>query len=204
MPRTLRSVLNEANPNKTSSAMQSLPAGEAFNAGLTSAVTYPAVAGVVNPLTPMAIILTAWNATGGVPLTVITTGAVAGAGQASIMPNGTVTVDPACLSVELTYKASEGVIVTETIQIAASVGTFLAGKRAKIVTAATVVTGVAPGPKGVTVRAVAPAATKVALNGAGTGILCNAADVVAGTVTVSYVAWPTVSVAQALAGQSNL
>lgn len=203
MSRTLRTVLNEANPNKIADALHALPAGEALGLIPSNIVVTP-VAGVVAMPVPVVGVIFAWDRTNGVELTSGAPNVPAGAGNYAQMADGSVTVDPACLSAELTYLAAEGTVVTETLQVVASAAAFLSNKHGVIVTAASLTAGIALGPKAVASRGTAPAAGSVALNGQGNGVAFNAADVVNGQCTVSYVARPVRSVAEALNGQTNL
>jgi hypothetical protein len=203
MSRTLRSALNEANPNKIADGLRALPVGEALGLIPGNIVVNP-VAGVVKMPVPCLQAIGAWDRTAGVALTQGPDNVPAGAGGYAQMADGSVTVDPACLQAEILFLAAEGTVVTETLQVVASAATFLSGKHGVIVTAASVTAGLALGPKTTALRGTAPAAGTVALNGAGNGVAFNAADVVNGQATVSYVARPTRSVAEALNGQTEL
>jgi len=194
---TLRDALNRANPNHVGDGLQALPGGEAFNL-LPRSEVLAAVAGVVSPSVPALSIVSAFDRTNGVYLAITAPEVAAGAASVAVAANGGVTVDPACLSVELVYVGAEGTVVTETVQVAASVATFLAGKTGVKVLSATVLTGVVLGVKATVKRATAPAATKVALNALGNGVTFNAADVVAGTASITYVARPSRSVSDSL------
>jgi hypothetical protein len=179
-----------------------LPAGEAFNLLARSEVLTP-VAGVVSPSVPAMSIWSAFDRTNGVYLAITAPEVVAGAGSVAVAANGGVTVDPACLSVELVYVAAEGTIVTETVQVVASVATFLAGKTGIKVLSATVLAGIVLGAKATVKRATAPAATKVALSALGTGVTFNVADVVNGSASITYLARPSRSIGASLNGAVN-
>jgi len=193
MARSIRNILDQGDLNKLGAAAQQQALGSTLNLTPASAVL-TAVAGVA--LLPddaaAAQVLMAWDRTNGVYLTVAAPETVAGAGQVSVSPTGDLRVDPACLSVEVLYLAMEGTLVTETLQVAASAATFLSSKVSRRILSASVVTGIIPGAKVVAARGSAPAATGVALTDDGAGIVFNAADVVAGSCTVTYLASPTV------------
>lgn len=205
MSRTLRSVLNESNPNKLASAFQSLPAGEALNLVQRSEVV-SLVSGVAALSVPAMELISVWGRTTGEYATIDKPETAApAAGEACVTASGKVAYNRADQTIEVVYLAAEGNIVTETLAASGSAATFLGGKVGVRLLSATVVTGATPGNIAtISARGGAPAATAACLNKAGTGVTFNAADVVAGTVTVTYVARPTTSVGAAINGSTNL
>ncbi len=203
MSRTLRSVLNESNPNKISDALRSLPVGEALTL-LPRAEVVSLVSGVAALSVPAIELISVWGRTTGAYATLIKPEGAPGAGEACADAMGNLAYNVADQVVEVVYLAAEGVIVTETIQVAASLGTLLGGKSAVKLLSATVLTGTVLGAKTVVARSTASALGQASLNDPSTGIVFNAGDVVAGTATVSYVSRPSTAVAAALAGATNL
>jgi len=200
--RTLRDALNDANPNHVGDGLMALPAGEAFTL-LPRTEVLTATAGVALPSVPALLVLSAFDRTNGAYLTQAAPEVAAGAGQVSVLADGSISVDPACLSAEVVYVADEGTRVTEVLQVVASAATFLAGKTSAKVLSAVVLAGIALGPKGTSIRANTPAPGFVALTTNGDGIILAAADVVTGSVSVTYMARPSQSVAARLNGAVN-
>lgn len=199
---TVREILNVANPNNLPSALQTAKVGDALT--LVNAFARGAIVANVFalPNARKAIkILSIVALSGGVTgyLILDAGDAVPAAGHASITSSGDIQVAAAdaITAVEVTYVVCEGELITETIPAAASVGTFLAAKAARLLISAQIVTGVTPGTQEVIdVRTTAaPAAGHAALNALGTGVVFNAANVVAGTVLVTYIAAPGVGAA---------
>lgn len=203
MSRTIRTVLDEANPNKLADALHALPAGTALGL-LPRTEVLPVVAGIATPSVPAAMVAQAYSRNGGIYLNGTAPETVAGAGQITTTPDGRLSVDPACTEVEATYIAVEGVVVTETLQVTGSTATFLAGKHSQKVLSVNVDAGIIPGGKTLVTRGTPPAAGEAALIGSGAGLILNAADVVNGQVTVTYVALPSRTVSEVLEGPTNL
>jgi len=192
MPRTIRDVFNQGDLNKLGSAALVLALGDELNNSVQTLVS-AAVAGLVT--LPDAFraqaVLQAFDRTNGVYLAVAANEVVAGAGQVSVLATGNISVDPACLSVELMFVPSEGIVVTETLQVVAGVATFLAGKNGRKLLTSNVDVGVIPGAKIVAIRGPAPAAGRSAISADGATVRFNAADVVNGQATVKYIAGPS-------------
>lgn len=113
-------------------------------------------------------------------------GAVAVTVLGDIEFNGTDDITQA----EVYYLTTEGPVVSELVTVAASAGLFAARKGLEVLSAV-VQTGVTPG-LNLTLegRGATPGVGEVVLNNAGTGLVFNAANVVAGSVLVSYKATP--------------
>ena len=195
MSRTLRAVFNESNANKLPSAGLELPLGDALGvlphfvraAVVSNVLALPSnlkAARVVNcysvagtltgPLTPTNI-------------AVPTTGLVGTSASGDILfaPADAVTF------AEVTYIPFEGPVISDLVQVAASVGTLLQGRGAQKILSVTVNTGLVLGAKTVDVRGTAgPAAGHAASQNDPTLVNFNATDVVTGTATITYVAQP--------------
>lgn len=211
MSRPLRDVLNESNPNKLPTAAQSLPLGNAL-ALATMFAAGPVVADtLVLPETEKAGQITrAFARAGGSTgyKTVVAPESTPAAGQCAITPSGDVlfAAADAVTDAEVIYAPVEGAVFEDVVDAAASAATFSQGRRALALLEAEVIAGVIPGAKAPAARGSVPAAGTAALSAAGTGVAFNAADVVAGSVRLRYIAVPGVgagpqqSIAQALAG----
>jgi hypothetical protein len=196
--RALRDILNEASPGKLPSAMQSLAVGRAFvgtprmirDATVAAA---PADTIVLPNAARAAYLFGGYARAGGTTglLTAIQAG-VPAVTQISITPDGNLVMAAAdaVTDAEAYYVAHEGDLVVETgVDVVAGVLTPAFARSAVCLIEATVVTGVIPGAKAITARGGAPAAGNAAIGDLGT-ILFNAADIVNGTATVTYIAYP--------------
>lgn len=201
---TLHDSLNTANPTSLPSGAQVAKLGDAL--AITPAFARGATSSgntlLVLPTNAKAIrILSAFAIAGGVTgYLVPDEGEAAPAtGHCSVSPSGDILLRgaDAITSIEVTYMPCEGAIVTETINVAASVGTLLSGKAARKLLSATVVTGVIAGAVGtIDARsAAAPAAGHCSLSLNGLTVNFNAAQVVNGTVSVTYIATPGIGAA---------
>lgn len=101
----------------------------------------------------------------------------------------------AVTAAEVNYTIHEGQTFTETIPVAGSTGTPLANKSAVFLVSAEVTVGVSTGAVTVDFRGVVPATGEAAIGDLGTDIEFNAAQVVAGSARVTYIAAPGVGVA---------
>lgn len=119
--------------------------------------------------------------TGGAPTT----------GQISTTPTGDIicaTAD-AVTSLEVDYMTFDGPLITELVTVASSVATLNASKAAYCLISATVVTGASPGAVTPVARGTAsPSSGQAAIQDDPTKVNFNAAQVVAGTATLVYVA----------------
>lgn len=191
--RTLREVFDQGDLNKLGSAAKVQALGATLNLSPVTAIL-PVVAGVATlpAAAKAAQVLEAWDRTNGAYLAVTAPEGGAATGKIAVSPTGDLDVDNTCASVEVVYIPAEGVVVTETVQVTGSAASFLGGKTSRRLLAASVVTGVAPGPLTVVARASVPAATEVSLDADGAGVTFNAGDVVNGTATLTYIANPSV------------
>lgn len=203
MTRPLKDVGNEGSQGKLGAFAKDSCQGSAM-ALVTRTVGQGVVASdvLVLPNTAKAIAILEAYAVAGTSgtgqLAVVARGATLITGQCNITPTGDIaffTTDAITLA-EVTYVTVEGALITEIITVAASVGPLLANKAAKLLIAAEVLTGVVPGAVVVDYRGVTPATTEVAIDDEGTGIVFNAAQVIAGTATVTYIATPAVGTAK--------
>jgi len=193
MPRTLRDALNEANPNHVPDGLQRLPAGEAF--GLIPRTEVVSIVSNVATLSVPALrLISVYGQTAAAYATIVAPEATPAAGEATVNAKGQLAYTVANQVAEVTYIPVEGTIVTEVVQVAASVGSFLGGKKSQKVLSVEVVTGLVLGAKGVLARAATATSGNVSLRADGSGVSFNAADVVTGTARVTYVATPTQTV----------
>ena len=204
MSRTLKTVLDEANPNKEPSAFQIAKAGSALGvvgAFVTGTVTSNKL---TLPTGQKALqVLSAFSRVGTLTgyLTPIATETTPTTGQVAVNANGDIVfaVADAVTSAEVVYQPVEGEIYTDSVAVVASSATLLQSRRALKILSVSVVTGVIPGAKTVVARGTAaPTAGNVALNAAGAAVVFNAADVVAGTALITYIATPGVGNGPAL------
>lgn len=197
MSRSLRTILNESNPNKLASACEVLPAGDAM--GLLDKTVSGAVTSNVMTLpnnAKCAAVLRAFATAGTTTgfMTPIPTGAPATT-QVGVTPTGDIIFNAATDAVtaaEVKYSPLEGPVISDLIQVASSAGTLNQSRKAHVLISAVVVTGVAPGAVATCdARGTAsPASGHYALQLNGTQVKFNAAQVVTGTVLVTYVAQP--------------
>jgi hypothetical protein len=198
--RPLSTILNESSPGKLPSALQYLRVGRALS-GIPRAVRSNAL--VANELVldndkKAAAILFAYARAGGATGELAPVVGVPGAGQVAIGPTGNIlcAAADAVTDLEVVYVSHEGELVTETgAQVVGSAFTPAFGRSVAILIAATVLTGVAPGAMAVTARASVPALGDAAADDVGL-VQFNAGNVVAGTATVTYIAFPGIGSAE--------
>lgn len=195
MGRLLRAALNESNPNKLPSAGQAVLLGDAL--ALSTATLASAVASdtIVLPDTAKAMqviscFVTAGGATGFFAPALL--GVAPAAGEVGVSPAGDVVFNAAdaVTAAEVTYLAIEGEVFSETLPVAGSLALIPQSKTARALLACDLTVGIAPGVKTVVLRGSAPAAGEAAISADGIQIDFNAADVVAGSCVVTYVAFP--------------
>lgn len=211
MARTIKDVLNESNPNKLPSGAQIAQLGSALALEpifIDSAVSANAIAlpNASKAKLGLAAFASAGGATG--PLAFVAGGApVAGEFSVSAAGDLVFAAADAVTRAEVSYLPFEGEIITETVNVAASAAALPSGRKTSLLIAASVVTGIATGAKSVMARGSAPAAGEAAINAAGSSIVFNAADVVAGSALLTYVITPgsggTSSLASRLAEQAD-
>lgn len=211
MARTLSQALNESNPNKIASALQSLECGNAFAAApvfykgtvTSNVLTLPENARAAYGLVALA---TAGSVAGVKTFTLGTVAttefAIDGAGNIVFFGADAVT------SAEVWYIPVQGDVIEEGVPVASSVATFSASRGSVLVLSAAVTTGIITGSKIVDARAGTPGAGHVSLSLVGTSVAFNAADVISGYATIRYVVTPgtgnTVSLVNKLNSETNL
>ena len=197
MSRTLQAVLNEANPNKLDPAFQKVVVGDAlalipriFSGAVTSDT-------LVLPTNAKAIaILSAYATAAGTPgyRTPVAQLTALAATTCKVSPTGDIlfSAGTAVTAAEVVYMSAEGQVITETVDVVASVGTLNFNRSATTLLSANVLVGATLGPIPTIVLrgTAAPSATECALSDVGNTIAFNAADVVTGSVSVSYIAFP--------------
>lgn len=213
--RTLRNILDEANPNKTDTAMQQARAGSGlaliprFVLGTVTAgiLTLPESAraayilgafaragttlGPKNPVVPAA-------SASGVPATT----------NVTTSPEGHISFNvatDALTSAEVTYVAEEGDIIEEVIPVVpgTGVGTPLAGRNVKRLLAATALAGTVTGTSTIDQRGFAVATTRHAAASAAGLVQFLAADAVSSAL-IRYIATPGVGNGTRAAFGTNL
>ena len=211
MARTIKDVLNESNPNKLPSGAQIAQLGSALalepifvdSAVVANTIALPSAAKAKLGLAAFA---SAGGATG--PLAYVAGGAPV-AGEFSVSASGDIVfaAADAVTRAEVSYLPFEGELITESVFVAASSAALPSGRKAVLLVSASVISGVIPGAKIVVDRGSAPAAGEVAINAAGSAIAFNAADVVAGQASLTYVITPgsggTSSLSSRLAEQAD-
>lgn len=212
MPRTLQSAINESNPNKVADGLREVKAGDAlallprFVTGAVAAniLTLASAAKALTGVSAFATVAGSAGAKSFVP------GGAPVAGEFSVTPTGNIifAAADAVTAAEVSYLSIEGEVFTESVAVAASVGAFASGRKGVMLLSATVDTGIILGAKTPAFRAAVPAAGTASINALGTGVTFNAADVVAGRATVTYVITPgsggTTGVSQRLLGNTNI
>lgn len=197
MSRPLSDALNESNPNKLpnaghdallGSALQKNPAQFGTFAVASDIATLPDGAKAAQVLS---VFVRAGGATGYFVAAPEETTPAAGEFAVNAMGDVEFAAADAVTSAEIVWVPCEGDVITETMQVTASAGTFLQSRRARKLLSVTVDVGVSTGAKGINPRGSAAAAGLVAINTAGTGLVFDAADVVDGSATISYIATPS-------------
>lgn len=197
MSRPLADALNESNPNKLPNAGHDAMLGSALGKNPAQFGTF-AVASNEAVLPQdyraaqlLSVFVRAGGATG--YFTIVGEETAPAAGECAVNAEGNVAFNAAdaVTSAEICWVPCEGNVITETMQIAASAGTFLQSRRARKLISASVTVGVTPGAKAILPRGSGSVAASVSINAAGDGLTWNAADVVAGSATVTYVATPS-------------
>lgn len=197
MSRSLKAVLDEGQPQKLPSAAQEVLLGTCLLAApLTAAGAVTTNKMVLPENAKAAVVLQAYSRAGTLTgylkpeLAVggsVTTGEVGVDGDGNIIFASADAVTDA----EVSYVPVQGPIYEELVTVAASAATLLQSHRGVILLEVEVLAGVTLGVKVKDIRGTAsPASGHVALTNAGTGVLFNSADVVAGRARVKYVAQP--------------
>lgn len=211
MARSILDVLNESNPNKLPSAAQIAKLGSALGleaAFLDSAVSANAIVlpNAAKALVGIAAFASVAGATGA--KTFVSGGAPV-AGEFSVSATGDIVfaAADAVTQAEVSYMPIEGEVITESVSVAASSAALPSGRKACLLLSATLDAGIAPGPKTVMARGAAPAAGEAAISASGLAVAFNAADVVAGSCTLTYIVTPgsggTSSLTSRLAQQAD-
>lgn len=198
MARSLRSLLNEANPNKLPTAAQQLRLGNAL--GLVPRFIRAATVAhiIVLPEAAKAVrVLDCW----------VTAGTVNGQFSPSYDPDGvpattTCTVNPAgnlaflaadaVTEAEVVYLAREGTVFEDVVAVVSNSGAFLQSRKGVQLLEVEALVGTTVGVKALTaVRGATPGAGIAALNLLGTAVVFAAADAVT-RARVKYIATPGV------------
>lgn len=194
MSRPLLEALNASNPNNLPAATAAVRLGDALGVAPMRARGVVTAGVLVLPERFRAAAILAAFATAGAVTgqkTPVPQGTAVATTEVGINAVGNVLFNvgtDAVTEAEVHYVPFEGQLIEELVTVAASAAVFNFSRKGNLLLAATVVTGVIPGAKTVDFRAVVPAAGEVTLNALGTGVTFNAADVVAGSATVRYIA----------------
>lgn len=194
MARTLRAVLDEANPNKLPAASQDLRLGSALrgmNAYAQGALTDNVL--VLPEEAKAAQVLVAFARAGTFTgyLTAIAPGGTPATGQVAVTQTGDLAfaaID-AITDVEAFYAPLEGEVFEEELAVIGDAITLPQDRGALVLLSATGTAGTATGAKAVQDRGAAPAAGQTALDATGRTIAFAAADALT-RATVRYVARP--------------
>lgn len=197
MARTLKTILNEGNPNKLGAAAQASRLGTLLGVTRYFARLTP-VSNVITPpdgARPLnaAAVLQAFAAVGTVTGALTPVSAAPATTEIQVRPNGTLALfaTDAVTAVDLEWFAVEGDVVEEVVQVVSNVGTLLQSRAARQLLEVEALTGTVAGPKGVLARGAAATTTNCALNVAATGVAFFAADAVT-SARVKYIATPGV------------
>jgi hypothetical protein len=193
MGRSLRTILNESNPNKLPSATQAARLGSALALlprCVKSAVTSHQI---VLPDNAKAVaVLRAFSAAGTVTgnLVPVTTAAPT-TGQVGVGTDGDLVfaAADAVTQAEVVYVQVEGDVVEETVPVVSNVASLTAGRKGILLISATATAGTSLGAKGILARGTAATAGNAALNLLGTGVAFFGADAVT-QATIKYIATP--------------
>lgn len=180
MARTLKSVFQDADPNKVADAMRLAKAGQLLQqatvqvrAAVTSHIT--ALPEGLRAMSLLYAYATAGTVTG---LMTVVAGGAPTTGQVSLTLNGQVifaTAD-AVTEAELVFAPYAGDIVDEVLNLSgAGLGTLGGGRAAKLLISAEVLTGAAAGLKTNIARGGSPSAAQACLTVSGRGVQFNAA-----------------------------
>lgn len=197
MSRSLKSVLNESNPNKLASATQGVLLGSALAAApMTAKGTVTSHVMVLPETAKAAFVLQAYSRAGtlkGYLKPELQVGGAVATTEVGVNGNGDIlfaTAD-AVTDAEVIYVPVQGEIIEDLVTVAASVGTLNGSRKGALLLSVEVLSGIVLGTKIKDIRGTAaPASGHVALSDVGTTVLFNAADVVAGTARVRYIAQP--------------
>lgn len=204
MARTLKTVLNESNPNKLPSACQVLPLGDALLGGIRRAVLTVDAAGVgalpeeARAHQPLA----ATARTGGAPGDKLPVNMVPpGAGNFTVSATGNIQFDvaDAVTEAEVLFIGREGTVTEMTVGVVGSTFVLPAGQYGSIILEAEVIVGVTPGLLTPIFRGQVPAAGQVAIGFDGRTFSFNAANIVAGTARIRFLKQPDFTAGENLA-----
>ncbi len=199
MARSLRTILNEANPTKIASGLQVARVGSLL--GQIPVFYKGAVASHIMTLPEskrarivLAAFVTAGSVTG--HMTPVTGGAPS-TGQVGITATGNLvfaTAD-AVTAAEVYYLTVEGEVIEEVVPVVSHVATPSQNRAALLLLEATALAGTLSGAKTVDFRGAAIATTEAGINLLGTGVVFATADAVT-SARIKYVATPGVGQAK--------
>jgi hypothetical protein len=192
MADNLKEALNEAGPNNMADIARGVLLGDALASSGVRALQGAVV--TANRLTlgenaKALAILACYARTGGTttPITpIFTPGVAPAATQCAVGPEGDILFNAAdaITSVDVVYVSPDADVEELVLNVVASAAVLPSSKRAWLMISAIVTVGIVLGSKTLVARGSAPAATQFAIADDGATINFNAADVVAGTVTV--------------------
>lgn len=196
MSVSLKANINSANPNTFADAARVARMGSLLSQTprfldsvvASNTIVLPTGAKAAQIINAFASVATS----AGAKLPVVN-GSTPAAGQVAVTLAGDILFNgtDAVLQAEVMYITNEGEVITELVTVAASAGLFAAGRKSIEIRSAVVTDGVTPGTALTPIaRGATPSAGEIALTVAGTGVDVNAANVVAGSVTVTYKTTP--------------
>jgi len=205
---TLKATLNAANPNTLPDAARTARLGSLLAQVPRFLDSVVASDTIILPADAKASqILTAFSSVGTLTggLDPVGVGATPATGEVAISLSGDIVFAAAnaVTQAEVSYVTNEGEVTSELLTVAASAGLFASGRKSVELLTAVVTSGVTVGQSLTVVdRGATPASGEVALDVTGLGVTVNAANIVAGSLQVTYKATPGQGTATAPLGQS--
>lgn len=211
MSRSLRSALNESNPNKLAAGGREVGMGNALSRGCmfkagTVTTHVMALANTEKARAVIAAYSRAGTLTGALTPVV---GPTVATGEVGITDAGDIQFAAADVvtDAEVYYLTQEGTVVTRTVAVVTDVATLPAGSRAAVLIAGASLAGTLTGDFAVEARGATPTTGEVAIGDTGETIVFAAADAVT-SCEVTYVEQPdsgsSVGVNTALEAQGAL
>ena len=206
MARTLAAVLNESNPNKIADALKDAKAGVALSLipGFCTGAVAADTLTLPSDLKALAALSVRATAAGTPGVKVLDPAGTPAAGEFGITPTGDIlfAAADAVTAAEVVYVAVEGEVITETLAVVASQALLVQGRKGVLLLGATVLVGVTLGPiPTVIARGSAPGPAETCFTNDGMALFFNMADVVAGSVSVTYVLTPGTGGSTSVRGQ---
>ncbi len=200
MSRTLKQVINDANPNVFPDAARAVKLGTHLSGA--SAQVRAVVASDITDLPEglsAAVILSAYATVGTVTGALAVVAAAPATGECAINPKGDIifAAADAVTEAELVFIPVTGDVIEEELPLSATgLGTFGGTRKGKLLLSAEVTEGGGTGDKTIVARGAAPAAGAAALTVNGLGVQFNIASA-SGKALVRYIASPAAGASSA-------